>query len=106
MAFNWVTIGAEMVCDANPIIIPGTDRHLENVLLQKDTLVSQESYSANIGNGKTVTVTINDVIRKSGRPKWEVVGVCSDGRTTEKVEEKSAQPDKMNVADTVARMLM
>lgn len=105
MAFKWVVSGGKMVLDANPII-PGTNRHLKNVIFQKNTLVGQESYTAYIGNGKTVTVTINDCIRKSGCPKWEVIGIRSDGTIKKLVEEKVNQPDKMKVAEAVVRQLM
>lgn len=105
MAFQWIVTGAKLVCDANPVI-PGTDRHLQNVVFQKNTLLGQETYTADIGNGKTVTVTVNDCIRKSGRAKWEVIGICSDGRTDKIVEEKSKQPDKMKVAEAVVRRFL
>ncbi len=105
MSFNWLATGAKMIWDAN-LTIPGTDRHLQNVVLQKNTLLGEESHTANIGNGKTVTVTIKDCIRKSGCAKWDVTGVCSDGRTAKLVVEKSDQPDKMKVAETVVRNFM
>ena len=105
MAFQWVAGAAKLVCDANPII-PGTDRHLQNVVLQRNTLVSQETCTADIGNGRIVTVTVNDCIRKSGRAKWEVIGICSDGTTEKIVETKSNQPDKMKVAEAVVRKFL
>ncbi len=72
----------------------------------KNTLVGEESHTADIGNGKTVTVIIKDCIRKSGCEKWDVTGVCSGGRSTNLVVEKSDQPDKMKVAETVVRKFM
>lgn len=105
MAFNWIVNGAKLAYDANPII-PGTGRHLQNVVLQRNTLVGQETYTADIGNGRIVTVTVNDCIRKSGREKWEVIGICSDGRTEKTVELKSNQPDKMKVAEAIVRRFL
>ncbi len=66
----------------------------------------QESHTVNIGNGKTVTVIIKDCIRKSGCEKWDITGVCSDGRMMQLVVGKSEQPDKMKVAETVVRKFM
>ncbi len=105
MAFNWLAEGAKIVWDANPTV-PGTDRHLQNVILQKNSLLGEETRTADIGNSRTVTVTIKDCIRKSGRAKWDVDGVRSDGATAHLVVEKSEQPDKMIVAETVVRRLM
>jgi hypothetical protein len=87
-------------------MIPGTDRQIQNLLFAKNTLVSEESHTADIGNGKTVTVTIKHCIRKSGCEKWDVTGVCSDGRVMNLVVGKSDQPDKMKVAETVVRKFM
>jgi hypothetical protein len=105
MAFNWLGAVAKIIWNANPTI-PGTDRHFKNVILQKNSLLSEETHTVDIGNGNTVTVTIKDCIRKSGRAKWDVRGVCSDGRTTNLVVKKSEQPDKMKVAETVVRRFM
>jgi hypothetical protein len=102
---NWLASGAKSMWDANAKI-PFTDRHFKNWVLQESTQVGEEIHTADIGNGKTVTVTIKDVIRASGCEKWEVNGVCSDGRTAKLVEEKSKQPDKMKVAEAVVRKLM
>ena len=105
MAFKWIVAGAKLVCDANPII-PGTDKHLKNVVLQRNSLVGQERYTADIGHGRRVTVIVNDCIRKSGRAKWEVIGICSDGRSEKTVELKSNQPDKMKVAEAIVRKFL
>ncbi|CAF1207680.1 unnamed protein product [Adineta steineri] len=105
MAFNWVSAAAQTLLFAN-IVVPGTDRHIKNWVLQQNTLLSEEKYVADIGNGKTVTVTIKDVIRKSGRANWDVSGSCSDGRSKNLVISKFDQPDKMKVADVVAQQFM
>jgi hypothetical protein len=105
MAFNWLAAVGKSMWDENAII-PGTDRHIQNLVWQKNTLLGEESRTADIGNGKTVTVTIKDVIRKSGCAKWDVTGVCSDGRSVKLVEEKSVQPDKMKIAEAVVRRFM
>jgi hypothetical protein len=105
MAFNWLAAAAKSMWDENATI-PFTDRHIQNVVWQKNTLLGEESRTADIGNGKTVTVTIKDCIRKSGCAKWDVTGVCSDGRSAHLVVEKSNQPDKMKVAETVVRKFM
>ncbi len=105
MTLNWLATGTKIMWDANATI-PGTDRHIQNLVLGKNTLVGEENRTADIGNGKTVTVTIKDCIRKSGREKWDVTGICSDGRSEHLVVEKSDQPDKMKVAETVVRKFM
>ncbi|CAF1207622.1 unnamed protein product [Adineta steineri] len=105
MALNWVSAAAQTLFDAN-IVVPGTDRHIKNWVFQKNSTLGEEKYTADIGNGKTVTVTIKDVIRKSGRAKWDVSGSCSDGRSANLVVCKSDQPDKMKVADAVAQQFM
>jgi hypothetical protein len=84
MAYNWLPTVEKSMSDTN----------------------GQESHTANIGNGKTVTVTIIDCIRKSGCEKWVVTGVCSDGRMMQLAVGKSDQPDKMKVAETVVRNFM
>ena len=105
MAFNWIGGAATNFFNSNGII-PGTDRHVQNFLWQRNSLLGEETFTANVGNGRTITVTIKDVIRKSGRAKWDVTGVSSDGRTAHIVQTKDDQPDKMKVADAVARQLM
>ncbi len=86
--------------------IPGTDRHIKNFFLQRNSVVDQETHTRDIGNGKIVTVTINDVIRKSGRPKLEVRAVCSDGRSDQLVRGKNVQLDKMKVVDDLVQSFM
>lgn len=105
MAFNWINAAATSFYNSNGII-PGTDRHIQNFLWQRSVVLGQEKLTADVGNGRTITVTINDVIRASGRAKWDVEGVSSDGRTAHIVETKANQPDKMKVVDAVARRLM
>jgi hypothetical protein len=105
MAFYWLATSAKNMWDTNATI-PFTDRHIQNLFWQKNTLVGEESHTANIDNGKTVTVTMKDCIRKSGYAKWDVTGVCSDGRSAHLVVKKSDQPDKMKVAETVVRKFM
>lgn len=105
MAFNWISAAATGFYNSNGVIL-GTDRHIQNLIWQRSTILGQEKFTADVGNGRTITVTINDVIRASGRAKWDVTAVSSDGRTAHTVETKANQPDKMKVVDAVARKLM
>ena len=71
MAFNWVGTVAQVIW-ADNVQVPGTNRHVQNWLLQKNTQIGEESRTADIGNGKTVTVNNQRLYKK----KWSCKMGC------------------------------